>query len=134
MNRIGYYTTPEEGPLSWGAVRKGVKDVSDADFRKQFAKMAFKNNKGPGLFSRLKSAFTGPAKRSVLRAPHEGASRPGSISAAINSDRPGFIAGLGAASESVGAEILAETKDKGSKMILMVLVLGLFLFIKSRTF
>ena len=133
MNRIGYYTTPEEGPLSWSAVRKGVKDVSDADFRKQFAKMAFKNNKGPGLFSRLKSAFTGPKRKSVLRSPHEGASRPGSIRASINSSRPGFIAGLGQ-SAAVGAEILAETKEKGSKMMLILMVLGLFLFIKSRTF
>jgi len=41
--------------------------------------------------------------------------------------------GLGQASAEVGAEILAETREKGSKMLLIVLVIGLLFFIKSRT-
>jgi hypothetical protein len=70
-----------------------------------------------------------------FRHPEEGASRPGFIRSAPQSDRPGFIAGLGVeAPADVGAEILAETKEKGSKLMLMLLVIGLLLYIKSRTF
>jgi hypothetical protein len=71
-----------------------------------------------------------------FRHPEEGASRPGFITSAPQSNRPGFIAGLGvvAPPADVGAEILAETKDKGSKLLLMLIAVGLLLYIKSRAF
>jgi len=130
MNRLGLYTTPESGPTSWASVRRGMKDVSDADFRKQFSKLAFKN-KGPGLLSKLKTIFT-PKKKYMFRAPHEGPSRPGSITASVNASRPGFIAGLGALSPDAGAEILKESKSALLKMAMIIAVVGIGVFVYSR--
>ena len=56
-----------------------------------------------------------------FRNPEEGASRPG------------FLRGLGLETPAaVGAEILAETKKKGSQMMLILLVVGLIFYLKSR--
>lgn len=67
-----------------------------------------------------------------FRNPEEGASRPGFITSAPQLDRPGFISGYGAASADTGAEILKESKSALTKMSVMVLVVGLFLFLKMR--
>jgi hypothetical protein len=139
MNRIGLYTTPESGPTSWDAVRQGVKRVSDSDFRKQFSKHAFTSKKGPGLLSKVKSLFTSGSgnkhaarRHHQFRNPEEGASRPGFITSAPQLDRPGFIAGLSAASADTGAEILQESKSALSKMSLMFIVVGLAWYFTMR--
>jgi len=142
MSYFNLYMQPDdENPLSWASVRKNVQAVSDADFRSQFSKMAFKDKKrkkkkGKGLFSRLKSAFTAPEEEdSILRAPGEGASRPGFIRTAPQLQRPGFIAGLGTPSPSENAAaILSETKDKMSKLFLFLVVIGIFLYLKTRLY
>jgi hypothetical protein len=118
--------TPESGPTSWGAVRQGVKNVSDNDFRKHFSKLAFKN-KGPSLLSKVKSLFTSSPKGRHAASRHHSFRNPEE-----GAFRPGFISGYGAATEAVGAEVLQESKKALSKMALFTIVIVLLYFLKMR--
>jgi len=84
-----------------------------------------------GFFRNVQNLFLGKksnvhaAKRHHhFRHPEEGASRPG------------FLMGLGQVETpaAVGAEILSETKQKGSQLMMILLVLGLVLYLRSRIF
>lgn len=48
--------------------------------------------------------------------------------------RPGFLQGMGQVDTpaDVGAEILSETKKKGSQMLMLMLVFGIIFYFKSR--
>lgn len=136
INRFGSYETSGSGPLSWEAT---------------MANISRKSNLGLGnlgraprsrFFRAVQDLFIGSQKGNVhararhhhFRNPEEGVSRPGFIHSAPQSDRPGFIAGLGQASPEVGAEILMETKKKGSQLLLIMLVIGILLWTKTRIF
>lgn len=136
INRFGSYETSGSGPLSWEATMANISHKSNSDF----------GNLGRAprsrFFRAVQDLFIGSQKGHVharkrhhhFRHPEEGAARPGFISSGPQSERPGFIAGLGQASAAVGAEILSETKEKGSQLLLIMLVLGILLWTKTRIF
>jgi hypothetical protein len=115
MKQLGMYTTPESGPLSWGAVRRDVKAVSDSDFRKR---AGFK--KGKGLLAKIADAFTSAR-----------------VSAPASLQRPGFISGLGdeiTSPTETAKELLQETKTQFTKLLLMFTALGLAGYVYWRFF
>lgn len=67
-----------------------------------------------------------------FRNPEEGASRPGFIHSAPQSQRPGFIAGYGNVSPETGSQILQESKSALGKISLGMVIIILFLYYQMR--
>lgn len=92
-----------------------------------------------GFFSKVQDLFLNRkdnvhavSRMHHFRHPEEGASRPGFISSAPQFDRPGFIAGMGLSPEETGTEILNQSKSFFTKVVIVILAVGIALYLKKR--